>query len=172
MLAYVFGILGIAANVLIYQQKTGKTLLLCKLISDVLWAVHYILLGAHTAAAIAVIGFCRELVFLRTWKSKRVYEAWLVCFLLCSVCSAAVTWNGWISILPAAASVLAVIGFWKKTPKLSRVLAYPISVCMLSYDIPFASWTGIINEILTLVSTTLGLLRYSEKRNGEKNGVK
>ena len=71
MLATAIGALGILANCIIYQQKSGKGLLLCKLISDVLWLLHYLLLGAYSAAAVALIGGFREFVFYKENKKPK-----------------------------------------------------------------------------------------------------
>ena len=56
MIINLIGVFGIAANILIYQQKSGKKLLIFKMLSDILWASHYFLLNANTAAAAAVVG--------------------------------------------------------------------------------------------------------------------
>ena len=44
------GILGILTNIIIYQQKTRKRLLIWKLISDMIWIMHYWLLGAYSVS--------------------------------------------------------------------------------------------------------------------------
>lgn len=44
--AQIIGFIGIAVNVLIYQQKNRASILRMKLASDVLWAVHYLMIGA------------------------------------------------------------------------------------------------------------------------------
>ena len=159
--SYVFGILGIVANVLVYQQKKGKKLLFYKLISDFLWAAHYSCLFAWSAAAVAVFGIFREFVFSNQDKKWAQSKLWLMFFLMCSGAVAVLTWKGVFSILPAMASALSVISFWRSDPKLSRRMAFPISGCMLTYDLTCSSYTGIANEILTLVSSVIGIIRYS-----------
>ncbi len=161
--SYVFGVLGIVANVIVYQQKKGKNLLFYKLISDFLWAAHYSFLFAWSAAAVAVLGIFRELVFFNQDKKWAKSRLWLVFFLLCSGAVAVLTWKSVFSILPAMASALSVISFWRNDPRLSRGLAFPISGCMLTYDLTCDSYTGIANEIFTLVSSVVGIIRYSKK---------
>ena len=158
ILASVVGALGIGANVWIYQQKTGKRLLVFKLISDVLWALHYLLLGGFSGAAIASIGIIRESIFLHQkykWAQSRL---WLLLFVGLAVGSAALTWQSPMSILPAVASLLSVFGFWRNKPTLSKILAFPISFCMLTYDIYVWSYMGIANEAFTLVSATVAVI--------------
>lgn len=165
MLAFIVGALGVGANIVIYQQKGSKQLLLYKLLSDFLWAFHYYLLSAYAAMAVAIIGIFRETVFLNQDKKWAKSKWWLVFFLACSVTSAIVTWKNMFSILPAVASVLSVISFWRNRPNFTRRLAFPISFCMLTYDVTCDSYAGIINEIFTLVSATVGVIRYRIARS-------
>lgn len=165
MLSNLFGALGIGANAIIYQQKSGKKLLLFKLISDILWASHYFLLNANTAAAAGIIGIFRETVFYNQDKKWAKSKLWLVFFQICSIVSAFLTWKSIFSILPAVASVISVFSFWKNNPKLSRILAFPMSAAMLTYDITCLSYMGIVNEVLSLLSAAAGIIRFSKIKN-------
>ena len=69
-IAQIIGFFGIVANLLIYQQKTQNRVLLFKLISDIIWAAHYFLLGAFSGAAVACIGILRESVFMLSKKGR------------------------------------------------------------------------------------------------------
>ena len=164
-MTYVFGALGIFVNILLYQQKTGQRLIIYKLISDVLWAFHYLFLGAFSGVAVAVIGIFRELVFFIPKKSRTVNRCWLLFFVICSILSAVLTWKGMASLLPATASVISVISFWRKSPWLSCILAFPISAAMLTYDMFCHSYFGILNEVFTLVSAIFALIQYKRRRS-------
>lgn len=167
----IFGALGVCISVIIYQQKSRKGLLTWKLISDVVWMTHYISLAAYSGAAIAGIGIFRETVFFGQMKKQEQNEKstrlWLLFFLLCSIVSAIVTWKSPFSILPAAASMISVISFWQKRPNLTRYLAFPIACCMLTYDVFAGSVMGIVNETFTLISTTVGVVRYAAQNARE-----
>ena len=163
MLALSLGALGIAANVIIYQQKSGKKLLWYKFISDIIWMLQYLSLNAISGAAVAMIGIIRETVFLNQHRKWAQSKAWLLLFLALSIASAIATWKNIFSVLPALASVLSVFSFWKNKPPLSRALAFPISISMFTYDIFCNSYMGIANEIFTLVSATVGIFRNKTK---------
>ena len=167
MLAIFTGILGIAANCIIYQQKNGKNLLLWKLISDVLWLLHYLFLNAYSGCAVALIGVFRELVFYRENKKGQKRPFFLMFFIIVTICSSILTWKGIASIFPALASVISIAGFWKANPKISRKLAFPISTLMLSYDLTCNSYMGMVNEILTMGATTIAIIHV--KRKVDKN---
>ena len=169
MLAILIGLLGIAANCIIYQQKNGKNLLLYKLISDVLWLFHYLFLKAYSGSAIALIGVFREFVFYKENQKGRKSIFWLLFFISVTFFSAIFTWKGLISIFPAIASVISIISFWKASPVLSRILAFPVSILMLTYDLNCASYVGIANEVLTIMATTFAIIYTIKKRKVDKN---
>lgn len=166
------GILGISVNVIIYQQKKNKKLLFYKLISDFLWLLHYLLLGACSGAWIAAIGIFRETVFINQDKKWAKGNYWLLIFIACSIISSVFSWKGIFSLLPAIASVLSVISFWRNKPKLTRFLALVISSCMFTYDLVCGSYMGIANEVFTTASAIFGILRYDVMRKNEKNSTK
>ena len=164
MLSTIFGVLGMATTVLIYQQKTRKGLILSKLLSDVIWFLYYICLSAYSGAAIAVIGMIRELVFINREKKWAKHPIWLVFFLMLSFVSAIITWKNIYSVLPCIASAISVISFWIGNPRLSRKLSYPISACMLTYNITSVAVIGVINEIFTVISSIIGTIRLDRKK--------
>ena len=161
--SYVFGALGVLCTIVIYQQKKRGALLLSKLVSDLIWFLHYVFLGAYSGTAIAIIGALRELIFMNREKKWAKHPAWLVLFLGLSVLCGVLTWKNLFSIFPCIASAISVISFWIGKPKLSRFLSYPISACMLTYDIACVSVAGIINEIVSISSAIVGNLRLDKK---------
>lgn len=164
MISEILGFLGIFLNVIIYQQKERRKLLVCKLFSDITWALHYGMGGNYSGAAVGAIGIAREGTFLAIEERKIDRRPFLVFFFACACISTVLTWKGWFSILPATASLLSVISFWQRSPRTSRLLTIPISLCMLTYDIRVGSIAGICNEILTLCSTAIGIWRHDIKR--------
>mgnify|MGYP005795012949 FL=1 len=152
--AQLIGFAGIAVNALIYQQKNRESLLKMKLTSDVIWAVHYLMIEAYTATAVACLGVLREFVFMKRKKASS-----LICFLILALLSAVITWNGCVSLLPSAASVTSVVSFYLGIPCVSRITAFPISICMGIYSALNGSYAGVANEILTVISPVVGLIR-------------
>ena len=163
--AWLFGIGGIAANFLIYQQNDRKRLLLVKLVANGLWTLHYALLGAWSGAGICAIGVLRESVFLNERQRQAHGKRWLIVFLLLSIACAALTWKNGFSILPTVASALSVFSFWYGDPVLTKRLSFPISLCFMTYNIACLSYVGILNEVIVLISAVIGLCRSRHKRS-------
>jgi len=159
-----FGILGIVANLAIYKQNNRQRLLTAKLIADILWTFHYAFLSAWSGAAICGIGIMREMIFIHNQRQEKKNKLWLIFFLTCAIISAAFTWKNVFSILPACASFVSVVSFWIGNPVLTRILQFPISIAFLTYNIISLSYTGILNELMTLTILIIVIYRTTLKK--------
>ena len=164
LISEILGFIGVGLNAVVYQQKKRDRLLVFKLISDVVWMLHYGLMGNYSGAAVATIGIARESTFLVADKKGMDRRPFLLVFLGCACFSVWLTWGGWFSVLPATASFLSVISFWQQKPRVSRLLALPISACMVIYSTMVGSYAGIANEIFTVTSTVIGIIRHDIKK--------
>ena len=148
---------------LIYQQKTRKNLLICKAMTDVLWIIHYFLLGGYTGALVTCEALVREVVFFRTDLRSKNGKPILVCFLCVSAVCAALTWGNIFSVFAMLGSMLSIVSFWLGEPKVSRIMAFPISGCMLIYGVANGSVAVLINEVLVMLSSVVGILKHDRK---------
>ena len=62
--------------------------------------------------------------------------------------------------LTLTASVIGVTSFWIGKPKISRILSFPIAVCLLIYDISTFAVAGVIIECMSMTSSTVGIIRH------------
>lgn len=163
ILSTIFGVIGIIANVIIYWQKDREKLLFAKLTADIVWTVHYSLLGALTGAVTCGISIVRETVFLNKKHRWAQSNLWLILFVLISTVFGLASWKNIINAFPLCASILSVISFAIGKPRLARLLQIIISVLFLTYDIYVISYAGIINEICTLISVVFALFYFRRK---------
>lgn len=68
IIAQLIGLGGTYMLFTLYQQKERKKLLLRKLCADVLWGIHFVMLGAWAGAIPNLMGIFRETVFLHSDK--------------------------------------------------------------------------------------------------------
>ena len=160
----VAGYIAIVASMLIYQQKTRKNLLICKAVADVLWIIHYFLLGGYTGAIVTCVALVREVVFFRTDLRSKNSKLILACFLCVSVVCAALTWGNIFSVFAMLGSLLSIVSFWLGEPKVSRIMAFPISGCMLIYGVANGSVAVLINEVLVMISSVIGILQHDRMK--------
>ena len=156
------GIVAIIISVLIYYQHSRAKMVFFKLITDVLWVLHHLLIFSYTAAATTGIAIIREIVFLRGKKSRLGHVLNIVIFSIMFVTVSLFTWKDVFSFFPALASVLATVAFGSDREKLIRVFAFISSVSMLFYGIHYCSIPTIINEVL--VESSIAVILYKEHK--------
>ncbi len=168
IIAQLIGVLGMAALFMSYQQTERKKLIGCKLIADIIWVIHYLMLGAVGGAIPNFVGIFRELVFMqrsdenKKWAKSPVIP---IIFILINWTLAIITWKSALSLLPICASTFVTISLWVKNPKLTRTIGAPVSVAFIIYDIFVGSWIGIINESVALVSIITSYIKNDRKNN-------
>ena len=158
--AIILGVLGIIANMVIYQQKNRKTMLLIKLCANALWSLHYFCLNAYSGAIVCAIGVIRESVFINTDKKWAKSKWWLILFLVLNVITGIITWKNIFNLFPCIAGVISVISFWIGKPTKTRILALPISAMFFTYNAINHSYAGMLNEVFTTISVIIAFIRH------------
>lgn len=159
ILAQIMGVCGIIIFVLMYHFRTMKNVLKMKMLMDIFWALHFLLIGAMSAFATNMICFVRENIYLRNEQKNFDSRAWLWIFIAFNIISAIVTWKGIYTILPAVASSLATYSFWQKNIKVARIIGLCNNIMMLTYDIFVHSFLGIVGEVFAFASVIIALYR-------------
>ncbi|MBQ7318616.1 MAG: YgjV family protein [Clostridia bacterium] len=159
------GVLGMIACIMIFQQTERKKMLIWKMIADSLWLIQYVLLGAYGGVGTTAIAVLRGAVFLKWDPRQKGGKPVLIAFLIVSVAVGLLTWKNAFNLFSMAASVIAIVSFWIGNPKLSRILAFPISTSMLIYDVAYLSVMGIFNESFSMISSLIGIIRHDAKKN-------
>lgn len=157
IVAQVIGVLAVAVSCVIFLGRKRQHILLAKFTADVLWFVHYFLIGAYSGAALNVLAIGRESVFMNKEKKWASSKFWLVLFLCLTIGSCLVTWEGPISLLPMLGSCSAVVSFWCTKPIHIRLMAIPAQVLWLIYGISHFSLPSFICNTMALVTIGIGL---------------
>ena len=160
--AQIFGIIGITVFLLCFQFKEMKTARKIKMAVDIIWAIHYFLLGGYPAFAINVICFFREIVFINSDKKFFSGKIWLYIFIAFNLASAVFTWKNIFSLLPAVTACIATYSFWQKNIRKARVLALTNNCLMFTYDLSMEniSYMGLVSETLAFCSVIIAMIRH------------
>lgn len=120
--------------------------------------IHFILLGAYTAAAINVIAAIKSYVYYRN--KRRDSWAIPVIFTGILVLSTAVTWQGIISLLPFMAGLIGTYALWMASAQRIRWLMLPGSLFWIVHNILVVSPTAVASDMINIGSILLGLWRH------------
>lgn len=147
-----FAAIGLSAT--IYIHKRSKKIIIVKLLTDLLWAIHHLLTGNISAAATTFVSIFREILLL---KSKSVILLFVFPVLFFS--TLLFTYSDITSILPPLASSIVTVGLWNKNVKVMKRFAVLQSMLMLIYGIFNSSYATMFNETIILGSIFLTNIR-------------
>ena len=169
--AQTLGFIGLGLILLSFQFPRQKTVIRVQLYSSLVFAVHYLLLGAVTGALLNLIGICRALVFSNrehTWARKKWWLP-LFCISYCIVYVLMFTiWgmdpthqNLLLELLPVIGSLATTIGFHLDNVTM-RKLALINGGTWVIYAILCGSIGGALTEAVGIVSVLIGLQRLKQ----------
>ena len=162
----IIGYAASAASLTVFFRKKRKDMIALKLLSDILWVTHHVLIGSFPAAATTLIAVGRESVFYVTAKNGKMNNVYPVVFSFLFALSAVFTWKDAYSFLPAMCSIAATAAFWNKNTQAIRVLVFISSVFMLVYGFRYASYATVFNEIV--VEITIVFTFFAAKKENVK----
>lgn len=179
IIAQIFGVMGMALNIVSYFQKKQRSIILFQLVAAFLWIIHYVLLGIATdtfyiACLLNGLGLIRAVVYSNKEKFHAESNVWLLIFVILYITSYVLTFtvfkkppvfkNFIVEFLPVIALTANTIGFKMKTSLATRLANLVNSPCWLIYSIINSSLGGIIGEVLTFSATIIGIFKYEYKK--------
>ena len=175
LIANIIGTAAVIENIFIFATLKRKNILKLKFLSDALWCLNYLFLGAMTGAILNVIAMLRETIFsLRGRKKFATHFFWLPIFLLLTLISPALDCINAgafvpLTVLPALGSMLTVYSFYQNNPTVTRYIALVAQSLWLIYTIMIFNVTAIISNAFQIISAIIGITRAIIVANRNKN---
>lgn len=167
--ADIFGILGIASTVILYQQRTNKGQMWFKLATDLLWIVYYVMMQNFSVVAVTLVAVFRTVVLMNHGKKWAQGIWWLFIFMAVSVALSLLAWQDWTSSLTMCSSLLCIGMYWFRNPKAVRWISVPAAILFLVNVIINKNWLGTVSETFLLLSSIVGIVRLDiMKQNKEE----
>ena len=169
LIGEICGGIGVAVGFLIFQQKKRSRILLLKLICDILWGLHFLLLQAYTGVALSVVAAAREILFATIGaKDGKKPLPLLFVFLVLNAGGVILVWNSPWSVCSLISGCLATLAFWQTAPTKIKVLSLFVCASQMTYAIGIGSRSALVNEIITVGSITLFFIRMLLEKRNEK----
>ena len=166
ILSQVFIIINYILLVCTYQAKSRKTILILNICSLTSAGISYICLSAYTALAMAIVSIFRNVVFIINEKKNGITDKitkneiyMLLVIYALTIILASVTYDGILSLMSVAATMLYTYSVWQKSTKLYKWLGVPVCILWVTYNIYIKSLFGIICEFILMTSAIIGLIR-------------
>lgn len=152
-IAQIIGFVPMVLSYFVFHFNNRKAIITTKAISDLLWTVHFLMLGALSGAFTNAVCAVRGLVFSQRGKKKWASSVLIpIIFCIFTLSVTLVSWAGLKSFLPVIGSCLAIIGFWSKDPKNIRKFSFPGVILWFIYGVLTLSLSTIICNIISIAS--------------------
>ena len=169
-LIQLIGFIGLLFLGLSFQQNNRNRILVFILIGQIIFILHFALLGAWTAAGVNSVGAIRTLLFRfrdeRSWAGKSFWP-WVFIFLFGMVGWA--SWDGWLSLLPVVAMSIETVGLWMRNTSRIRLINLFPHPLWFTYNLVKGSWAGVATEVFIFLSILVAIIRFDILKREKSN---
>ena len=159
------GFLAMAFCIGSYQVKIGRGLILCKTAGDLIYVLHYLMLGAYSGCVTLGVSAVSQIACsFRGRKNWADWKGWRWLFSALMIVACLLVWRGSFrfSNLCAMVSMLSVtLTTWSGDAKIMRLNKLFIAgPAWIVYSVMAGSWSGILCESIGMASAALAVFRY------------
>lgn len=164
--AYFFGFLVIISNVMAMQMKNKKQIIFCYILANLFSSINFYLLKSYSGAIICLFAIVQTFINNYFEKMKKdVPKVLITLYIIISIILGAITFNKYIDIMPIVCSILyTIIILQKKETNIRKIALINIIIWVL-YDILCKAYALVISDLITTVSTIIGIYRFDIKTN-------
>lgn len=162
LIAQIIGFIALAISTVSFQIKDQKLCFLWVEVSNIVWIVHYILLGGYTAAFGIGIGVFRTLTVLYKpqFKIHAIIPCLMATFAFCFISPE----EYWYKFIPFFAAVFYSLSLFKNEQYLlSRILVIVTMSCWFVYGLFIHSYPEVIESSFIIISILIGIWRHKDK---------
>jgi hypothetical protein len=155
------GIIGLLIALLSFQKEKRGSILAYLIVAQVIFVLHFALLGAWIGAVMNAISALRSYIssqrMTKKWCSSNL---WLYFFIIISWISGLFIWKSILSILPIIAMTIDSYATWNKNPKFIRLLTAIPRPLWFIYNYSVLSYAGMLSETMGFISIIAGIIRF------------
>ena len=162
LIGQIIGIIAPVLTVISYQLNTKRSVMLVLTGATVAICINYFLLGATSGFVLNVVGLARNIccIFVKE-KSKGSYIVGGV-FALVMCILGVFSWQGIHSLLIIVGLAINTVFMALGNPQRLRQSILLTSTLILLYNVIEFTLGGIVNELLAISSSVVGIIRFRE----------
>ncbi len=157
----VIGFIGLLFVVISLQTNKRSSILKLQLLAASFFTLHFGLLMAWTGATMNALSAIRAYIFnqrdSKEWINNKLV---MYLFVLCFWGSSILSWQGYISLLPAISMTFECFALWSKNTKHIRWLFFSARPTWIIYNISVGSYAGLVTEIFIIISLLTAIVRF------------
>lgn len=163
IIAQIFGVIAIILGFLSYQMRTRRQILLALSATVIALSLHYLFLGAYTGMAMNAVSLIRNIAY--DYRDRKEIKSPLIpiVFTAIQVVMGILTWQAWYSILVLVGIAINTycVGLCNSQNLRKSILV--TSPLVLIYNIFTMALSGIVFEVVGIVSAIIGIIRHRKK---------
>ena len=159
IIVQLIGALGFIFLMWSYYKKKKIQILFMQILSSIIFTIHYYLLSGITGAICSFINII--VMMLIYWFEKIKKRKIFVILILIPffIAVSLISWENIFSIFPIFATILASISFLYNKETIIRLIGIINCICWIIYGCIYISYSGIIFNSITVVTTTIALIK-------------
>ena len=159
IISQILGAIGYSLLAYSFYKKEKKEILYIQILAYIGFTTHYALLGALTGTICNIIGFIALILiyfFSNDDKKKKILVLVLIPLL---IAMSILSYENIFSIFPVTACIITFASFLSKDANVIRFAGIISASFWLIYAIVHVSYSAIIFESITVISTTIDYLK-------------
>ncbi|MBR5389295.1 YgjV family protein [Candidatus Saccharibacteria bacterium] len=165
IIAQIFGVLSIICSVCSMQFKKRKHIFIALLLLSVFAALNLIFLDSFSSAYITIFGIVEMLInSLFERKKKSVPKLVIAFYVIVNIALGALNFTGWLDILPIACALVFCATLLTKNEQTIRKEMLLNQILWLVFDFSVCAYMLVVSNILTIISTSIAIYRFSKTR--------
>ena len=172
VVSQIIGIVAVVFFLLSFQLKHRRHILWVTCLSNGLYVLQYVLLGAFSGAVLDLLSTCYS--FLagkkhdpRFGRYVRFASAAIILLIVAAGVTLAVVQRRWMELIPVFGTLLQTGGLWFSKEQTIRKFALAGAPFWLTYNFLSQAYGAAAGSLLSMISVTVALIRYrtsAEKR--------
>ena len=178
ILVQAIGIAAMLVNLIAYQVKTPRLLLILQGTSTLFFVAHYCLLGAYVGAMLNLIASVRAAVYAQIGRRKfAASPLWIPVFIVACVGVYVLSFtvfgkewtvrNALVELFPVMGMAIQTVGLRMRSAQRVRVAIVVSMPFWFTYNAVTFSVGGMLSDLATTASVIVGYLRYRKAAHNE-----
>lgn len=164
VLSQIIGFIAFLFSIVAYHLDKKEKILNKMRISSIINFFHYLLLGAYSGCITKILAILRDTIIIKKEKNKTL-NSYYILFLLVIlyVIASIITYTNIYSILPLLAAIIYLLFIWNGDKKRVKKIAFFTYFMWLIYNICVLSISGIISNIVSIISTLIAVINIKKE---------
>ena len=143
-----------------YQCKDHKKLIAVQTLSTLSICISYLFLNAWSGMLLNIVCLARNFIIYRKDIKFFTYSFWLYALAIVMGIMGVLSWQGPMSLLVIVALVANTVFLYFPNVHNLRKSILITSTMVLIYNAYYNVWGGVVNEMIAITSSAVGIYRY------------